>query len=310
MKVAIAGSSGLLGTELVRVLRTGEHEVVRLVRRPPTAPDERLWDPSGHTVPDLDLSDVDAAVVLSGSPVNGRPWTSEYRRQILTSRVESTRTVARALAAGAGDEAGPRTLLVPSAVGVYGAARGDEVLAEDAWVADDFLARVCRLTEQVAERTAAPSGVRVVSMRTGIVLSHAGGYLGVQRRVFGACLGGPVDSGEGWLPWITRADHVRAMVHLLTSSDLEGPVNLVAPGVVRQGEFARAYAALLHRPSCVRLPTWALVPVLGPDMVDELLRTDQRVVPDALLRDGFLFAQPTLTGAMRWLDEGEPASRD
>lgn len=296
MRIAIAGSSGLLGTALGTSLTEDGHEVIRLVRHEARGEDERPWDPMSRVIAGPGLDDVDAVVNLAGAGIGNRPWTSSYRRAILTSRVEGTRTLARALADSPRRRA-PRTLLVPSAVGVYGAERGDEVLDEGASTGDDFLARVCRLTEAAAQPAQAV-GVRVVSLRTGIVLSSHGGFLQVQRPLYLAGLGGPIDSGEQWLSWISREDHVRAMRHLLLGSALEGPVNVTAPGAVHQREFARTYAASLNRPCRLMLPSAALVPLLGPDMVREVVRAGQRVVPDRLLRDGFTFHQPRLVQAL------------
>ncbi len=304
MRIAIAGASGLLGSGLTGALTAEGHEVLRLVRRVPRGDDERLWDPTTHWIDRPGLDDVDAVVVLSGAGIGARPWTSRYRRAILTSRLDPVQTVARALVDAQGVR--PRTLMVASAVGVYGADRGDEVLTEESTPGDDFLARVCRVTEGAA-RQAADEGARVVTLRTGIVLSALGGYLATQRPLFLAGGGGPIDSGAQWLPWITREDHIRAMVHLLTGSELSGPVNLAAPGAVRQRDFARAYAASLHRPSVLTLPSALLVPFLGPDMVKELLRAGQHAVPDRLLRDGFAFGHARLDDALSWLGEERAA---
>ena len=232
---------------------------------------------------------------LPSLPSPPPPWSPTPR----------TRTRARTRSGpGATGDARPRTLLVPSAVGVYGADRGDEVLTEDSTVGDDFLARVCRLTEAAAQ-PARVAGVRVVALRTGIVLSSAGGFLATQRPLYLACLGGPISGGRQWLSWVSRRDHVRAMAHLLLDSQVSGPVNVTAPGAVRQGEFALAYGASLHRPARVPLPAGLLTPVLGPDMVAEVLRAGQRVVPDRLLRDGFRFEHPRLEQALRWVAQGE-----
>lgn len=331
MRIAIAGASGLLGTALAEALSEGErpgigadpggkaaHRVIRLVRRAPMGPGERRWDPAAGSIdgPGAGLDDVDAVVVLSGAGIGDRPWTSGYRREILTSRVDSVRTAAQAMARASAsdrpvdgaeppsserrDGRRPRTLLVPSAVGIYGAERGDEELTEDSPLGDDFLARVCRLTERAAE-PARTVGVRVVALRTGIVLSNAGGYLGLQGLLYRAGLGGPISGGAQWLSWVTRTDHVRAMRHLLLDSDVEGPVDVTAPGAVRQREFARAYAASLHRPAILPLPAGLLVPVLGPDMVAEVVRAGQRVAPRRLLADGFAFRHPELADALAWL---------
>ena len=302
MRTAVAGGSGLLGSALVAALRDQGHEVVRLVRREVGADDERAWDPTSHTIAAPALDDVDAVVNLAGAGIGSRVWTSPYRRTILTSRVEATRGLAEALAR-APRRSTPRVLLVPSAVGIYGAEGGEGTFDEASATADDFLARVCRLTEAAA-RPAREAGVRVVALRTGLVLSREGGFLAAQRPLYLAGLGGPIDAGDQWISWIGRRDHVRAMVHLLLSSDLEGPVNLTAPGPVRQRDFARAYAASLHRPCLLRLPSSLLVPVLGPDMVDEVLRSGQRVLPTRLLEDGFTFDQPRLASALAEVGAG------
>lgn len=303
MRTAVAGGSGLLGSALVEALRDRGHEVVRLVRRAVRSDDERAWDPTSHVIADPALDDVDAVVNLAGAGIGNRVWTSRYRRAILTSRVEATRGLARALAS-APRRSTPRTLLVPSAVGIYGAEGGERIFDEASAMADDFLARVCRLTEASTDEASA-AGVRVVALRTGIVLSRHGGFLAAQRPLYLAGLGGPIDSGEQWVSWITRRDHVRAMLHLLLDSDLVGPVNLTAPGPVRQRDLARAYAALLHRPALLRLPTAPLVPLLGRDMVDEVLRSGQRVLPTRLLEDGFEFATPRLEDALRAMHAGQ-----
>lgn len=303
MRTAVAGSSGLLGSALVAALREQGHEVVRLVRRAVRSDDERAWDPTSQVIAEPALDDVDAVVNLAGAGIGNQVWTSRYRRSILTSRVEATRGLARALARAPRRDT-PRVLLVPSAVGIYGADGGEATFDETSPVGDDFLARVCRLTE-AATRPAADAGVRVVALRTGLVLSHAGGFLAAQRLLYLAGLGGPIDSGEQWVSWIGRGDHVRAMVHLLVDSTLGGPVNLTAPGPVRQRDFARSYAASLHRPCLLRLPTAPLVPLLGRDMVDEVVRSGQRVLPERLLEDGFTFTHPRLEDALRSVHAGE-----
>ena len=306
MRIAITGASGLVGSALTTALRDHGHDVITLVRRAPHTARERPWDPAAGTIGGIGLDDVHSVVVLSGSGIGDQLWTSAYRKEMVDSRVDSIRTIARAMAAVPyrGVE---RTLIIASAVGVYGANRGDEVLTENSWVGDDFLARVCRLSELTAQREA-PEDVRVVAIRTGLVLSNAGGYLGTMQPIFAAGMGGPVDSGDMWMPWITRDDHVRATMHLLVDSDLEGPVNLVGPGPVMQRDFARAYGAALGRPAVVPTLSAPLIPILGPDMVEEIVRASQRVVPDRLLRDGFEFAHTRIDEALRWVEAGEPQS--
>lgn len=323
MRIAIAGSSGLLGSALTERLRARGHTVVRLVRGEADGEDERPWRPESHWIAPPALADVDAAVCLAGASIATRPWTRRRKRALVESRLATTATLAEHVARG-----GPRcrTLLAASAMGYYGAHRGEEPLPETAGPGDDFLANLT-LRWEARTAPAARAGARVVRLRTANVLTNAGGFIAVQRPAYLAGLGGPVGDGRGWLSWITLEDHVRAMVFLLgapsagfaaapsgaggpghedaaAGARISGPVNLAAPGPVRQGEFARAYARSLRRPALVSFPRFAAGAVLGGEMVDLTIGSSQRLVPERLRRAGFSFHHPTLPAALEWLAQG------
>jgi uncharacterized protein (TIGR01777 family) len=291
VKVALTGASGLLGPHLVRSLRGDGHDVLRLVRRVPTAPDEVRWDPATGEV-DLDaLSGVDAVIHLSGANLGGRPWTPAYRRTVLDSRVSSTRTIASALTRM---EPRPRVLLSASGVGYYGNA-GDQVLDETAPAGAGYITQIVR--EWEAETvTAADVGVRVVTMRTGVVVSGRGGALGRLVPFFKLGVGGRLGSGRQWWSWIGLHDYVRAVRFLLDRDDISGAVNVCAPTPVTNAEFTRALGRVLHRPTVLVVPGFALrIPLR--DFAKDLLG-GQRVVPSRLLDAGFTFDEPDLDTAL------------
>ena len=295
MHVVLAGSHGLLGRALSARLAEGGHRVTRLVRRPVVSPAEISWDPPSGRLDAVGLAGADAVVNLGGVGVGDRRWTRSRRQQILSSRTVPTSVLARAVA-----EAGTGTLLQASAVGFYGD-RGDEVLTEDSPSGDGFLAGVVRAWEE-ATRPARDAGVRVVHLRTGIVLSPRGGALGRLLPLLRLGLGGPLGSGRNTWPWITVEDHVRAMEHLLTSA-VAGPVNMTGPAPAAQGDVVRAVARELRRPALVRVPRWALRLVLG-GFADEVLAS-QHVLPTVLLGDGFEFRHADLDAAAAWLTSAE-----
>ncbi|NYI70334.1 hypothetical protein GGQ54_000894 [Naumannella cuiyingiana] len=292
-RVAVAGSSGLIGSALVDELTSGGIDVIRLVRRPAAAPGERQWDPRSGWIDGAGLSDADAVVGLSGAGIASGPWTDARRAELRDSRLDPTRTLAAALV----DAPRCRTFLCGSAVGFYGS-RGDEILTEDQPAGTGFLAGL--VTEWEAAAREAPAHVRVVNLRTGHVLAADGGLLGALRVPFRAGLGGRLGSGRQWMPWITAADHARAQRHLLTS-ELTGPVNLVAPHPVTNAEFTRGLAAALHRPAIVPTPLLPIRAAMGRDFVDELLLASQRAVPQRLSDDGFSFDQTEFRGALATL---------
>jgi uncharacterized protein (TIGR01777 family) len=291
MRVGVTGQSGLIGTRLAAYLRTGGHEVVPLVRRP-AKPDEISWDPAAGVLDPADLEGLDAIVHLAGESVSGR-WTAKRRQAILQSRVDGLRVLRSAMGAS---KDGPRILLAASAIGWYGADRGDEELDETSAAGSGFLAGVCSSAEDELRRASA-DGIRTVPMRLGIVLHPQGGAL---RRLLPPArlgLGGPVGSGRGWWSWIDLEDVLGAVEHLLHSG-LEGPVNVVAPAPVQQREFARTLGRVLRRPSFMPLPAVAVRTIFG-EMGREVLLASQRVRPARLEEDGFGFLRPELENSLR-----------
>ncbi len=292
MRVAVTGAGGLIGSALVPALRSQGHDVVRLVRREPVSDDEIRWDPASGRLDPRMLAGVDAAVHLSGAGVGDRRWSPAYKQTIRASRIDSTRTLAGALAHVVPR---PAVLVCGSAVGYYGD-RGEETLTEDSSPGHTFLAEVTCGWE-AATAPAAQAGVRVVHARTGLVLSGTGGALGRLATLTRAGLAGPLGSGRQWWSWISRADEVGALVHLLTA-DLSGPVNLTAPNPVRHRELVTELARLLHRPSLVPAPAFALRLALG-EFAGELLAS-QRVLPRRLLASGYRYRHPDLRAALAW----------
>ena len=301
MKIAIGGASGMLGSRLDAALVERGDEVVRLVRKPATSESERQWDPQANTISVPGLSDVDAVVNLAGAPIAGSRWAAEYKREILSSRVLSTRTVVQALA-DAREEGSDRckTFLSASAVGIYGFDCGDRLLPEDAPVGTGFLADVCEKWEDEA-LPASDLGVRVVRLRTANVLSPRGGFLGALRPLFKFGVAGRIGDGRQWLSWIHIDDHVAAMVALLDGT-VSGPVNLTAPNPVRNASFTREYGRVLNRPTFIPFPSPVARIALTPNMVDETVAAGQRAVPEALARGGFKFSYPVLGQALRNLE--------
>ena len=292
MRVAIAGSSGLLGSALVAHLTRRGHDVRRLVRRATTAPDEIAWSTDGDLDP-ADLRGVDAVVNLGGAGLGDRRWTTRYRSTILRSRTAPTGVIARTLADMAD---GPRVFLQGSAVGFYGD-RGDEVLTERSGPGDDFLAGVVQAWE-AATAPAQEVGVRVAHMRSGIVMARKGGSFGRLLPLLRLGVGGPLGDGRNVWPWITLVDHARAIEHLLTA-DVSGPVNLTGPEPAPQREIIREIARTLHRPAVVRVPRFALRLVLG-DFADDVLAS-QHAVPQVLVDSGFTHVHADLPHAAAWV---------
>jgi uncharacterized protein len=293
MRVAITGSSGLIGTALTEHLRLNGAEVVRLVRRPPAAGDEVRWDPAD---PDggphwSALGTVDAVVHLSGAPVAGGRWTPARKQLLRSSRIGSTAALVRAmLAAGAP----PPTLLAASAIGWYGDT-GDRAVDETAPAGSGFLATLVRDWEAAAEPAAA-AGLRVVHLRSGVVLSRAGGMLRPLLPPFRLGLGARVGAGSQYLSWISIADHVRAVTFLLARPDISGPVNLTAPIAATNAEFTRALGAAVRRPALLAIPGWAVQLALG-ELATELLGSS-RVRPARLQQAGFGFDYPAIGPAV------------
>ncbi len=290
--IAITGASGLVGSTLAAFLRTGGHRVLELVRRAPTAPHEVRWDPAGGTVDTARLEGVDAIVHLAGESIFGLRWTDAKKERIARSRVVGTRTLVDAI--GRMEEP-PGVLVAASAIGWYGD-RGDEELPETAPRGEGFLADTCAEWEGEVDRLR--PGVRAVKMRLGVVLDAGGGALATMLPAFTLGLGGRLGSGRQWFPWIALDDVVGAMYLAMHRRTLEGPVNLVAPGQVRNAEFTRAMGRVLRRPTVFPVPRPALRLALGAEQADEMLLSSVRVVPGALERAGYGFRFPGIHAAL------------
>jgi uncharacterized protein len=292
--VAVTGSSGLVGSALTAFLSTGGHRVIRLVRGAAKSSDERQWNPDD---PDPELfAGVDAVVHLAGSSIAGR-FTDNHRNAVRNSRIRPTRRLAELLVRTV---AGPAVLISASAIGYYGYDRGDETLTEDSDRGDGFLADVVADWED-ASAPAEQAGVRVVRVRTGIVQSPRGGTLRLMRPLFSAGLGGRLGSGQQWLSWIGIDDLVDVYHRALWDAALSGAVNAVAPQPVRNTEYTRTLAQVLHRPAVLPVPRLGPRLLLGGQGARELACASQRVIPGRLSQSGHRFRQPDLDSALRHL---------
>jgi uncharacterized protein (TIGR01777 family) len=292
VRIAITGSSGLIGTALARHLAGDGHEVVPIVRRAPRT-GEIGWDPVGRRLDPTDLEGLDAVVNLAGEGIGDKRWTAEHKRRLVDSRIPSTRLLAEAIAAA---QDGPGVLLSGSAIGYYGRDRGDELCTESSGPGNDFLAELCVQWEE-ATAAAEAAGVRVAHLRTGVVLDRTDGVLPRMVLPFRLGVGGKLGKGDQWMSWIALEDHVAATAFLLTS-EVHGPVNLTAPEPVTNAQLTKALAAELHRPSFLTAPAFGLRLAFGRERADNLLFASQRVVPQVLLDAGFAFAHPVLAGAL------------
>lgn len=293
MRVAVTGSSGMIGTALCDGLRRAGHEAVPVVRRPARA-GEVSWDPEAGALDAAALAGTDAVVHLAGVGIGDRRWTPARRELLVRSRVASTALLARVLPA---IDPAPAVLVSASAVGVYGS-RGGEVLTEESTPGTGFLAELCRHWEAAAAPVAA-AGIRLVTIRSGIVLSASGGALARQLPLFRLGLGGRLGSGRQWTSWISLEDEVRAVLFAVEHDALAGPVNVVAPAPVTNRDFTAALAGVLGRPARLAVPRAALAVALGRELVDDMVLASQRAVPAALGDAGFSFAHPEITGALR-----------
>jgi uncharacterized protein (TIGR01777 family) len=289
MRVMIAGSSGLIGTSLVPHLRHSGHEVLRLVRRAPRAPDERGWDPPAGRLQDGALDGVDAVINLCGVGIGDRRWSGARKQALKDSRVEPTEVLAAAVAAHQ-----VPVLINASGINYYGDT-GDREVDETAPRGRGFLAELCEDWE--AATAAAQPTSRVVRLRSGAVLSASGGLLGRLRPVFRLMLGGRIGTGRQYLPWISLDDEVGAIAFLLEHPEVSGPVNLVGPDPVTNAQFTDALGRTLGRPTPLPVPAVALKAVLG-EAANELVLTGPRAVPAVLQRTGYQFQHTTVTEAL------------
>jgi uncharacterized protein len=292
VRVAITGATGLIGGALADFLRGDGADVLRLVRRPAAHAAELQWDPAkpdGGLAADA-LSGVDAVVHLSGAPIASRRWTPARKQELRASRVDSTTALIRAMLAA---PTPPPVLLAGSAIGWYGNTAGQAV-DESAPSGAGFLPALVRDWEE-ATAPARAVGIRVVNLRSGVVLSRRGGLLGPLLLPFRLGLGAKIGTGMQYLSWITLTDHLRAMRFLLRQ-DLSGPVNLTAPAPATNADFTRALARAVRRPAVLQVPAAAVRLALG-ELSTELL-SSSRVVPARLEAASFTFQHPTIGPAV------------
>jgi uncharacterized protein (TIGR01777 family) len=301
LTIAVTGSRGLVGSELVPFLTTGGHRVRRLVTggdKPDFADGTEWlpWDPRAK--PDAAaFAGVDAVVHLAGENVASGRWNAARKQRILESRTIPTQSLAESLAAlPPGDR--PQAFIPASAVGLFGS-RGDEVLTDESPPGEGFFPDVCRAWEAAAEPARA-AGIRTAHLRFGMVLTPKGGALGKQLAVFKTGLGATLGPGTQWVPWISIGDAIGAIHHCLMSEAVEGPVNVVAPNSVTNREFTRTLARVLHRLAFLRLPRFALRMLFG-GLADEGLLASLRVVPKKLLDSGFAFQHTELEEGLRFV---------
>jgi uncharacterized protein (TIGR01777 family) len=292
--VVISGASGFIGTALTDALRAAGHRPIALVRRAPRG-DEIGWDPAAGTIDAASLEGVDAVVHLAGAGIGDHRWSDEYKLELLRSRTVGTVLLSGALA---GLQRRPRVMVSGSAIGYYGAC-GDEELDEQSPPGTGFLAELC-VAWEAATQQAEEAGIRVVHIRSGLVLSPKGGALKKQLPLFKLGAGGKLGSGRQWQSWITLDDEVGAIIHLLDAG-VAGPANLTAPEPVRNVELTKTLAHVLHRPSFMPIPSFGPKLLLGAELAENLLFTGQRVLPAVLQASGYQFRHPRLEPAMRAL---------
>jgi len=294
MKILISGSSGLIGTAATTALKSDGHNVVHLVRPSKTAnPGDIQWDPMRATVDVAGLEGTDVVIHLSGAGIADGRWTEERKQLLRSSRIDTTRVLVDSLSRL---KQKPRLLIVASAIGYYGS-RGDEILTESSTTGTDFLALVCRDWEAEASR-AAERGIRTVMLRFGVVLSGKGGALPKMLPPFKLGVGGRLGSGQQWMSWIAIEDVVGIIRHAIAHEQVSGPVNVVAPNPVRNEEFTRLLAGMLHRPAIFPAPAFVLRLAMG-EMADAVLLSSDRVKPEQILAAGYKFRFEILEPALR-----------
>jgi len=291
--VAITGSSGLIGTALTASLRSRGHRPISLVRRAVQPGEDAIeWIPSANHIDAASLEGVGGVVHLAGAGIGDKRWSDDYKRELLGSRAGPTRLLATTLA---GLNRPPGVLVSGSGITYYGN-RGSERLTESSGPGDLFLSELC-VQWEAATQPAVDAGIRVAVVRSGLVLSRAGGALAKLLPLFKLGLGGPFGSGKQWWSWISIDDEVGAMQWLL-ENDVAGAVNLTAPTAVTNAEFAKTLGRVLHRPTFLPIPAFGPRLLRGTQLANELLFASQRVVPEALTEAGYRFAHPDLDRAL------------
>ena len=296
MRVLLSGASGLVGSEVIRQLEAEGHEALRLVRRKATSANEVEWNPSEGYIEEGIMETIDAVVNMAGATTGKIPWTAKYKEEIVSSRLDSTRTLVKAMAAA---KRRPEVLVSGSASGFYGDT-GEKILHETAPKGTGFLSDLAHEWEQEALK--APTDVRVVLARTTMVMSRKLGALGRLLPLIKLGIGGPLGSGKQWWAWISLPDEAAAIIHLIKTSSAKGAYNLTAPEPATCGQIVKALAKDLHRPSLIAVPAFALKTLIGEAAV-ELLLCSQNMSADRLLGTGFKFQHPTLKQASAWVTE-------
>lgn len=294
MEILISGATGLVGSALAKALRAEGHGVASLVRPRGTLHGGDLrWDPASGTIDAEAMEGADAVIHLGGASIASGRWNAARKELLRRSRVDSTRLLVNSMARM---RRKPRVFLCASAIGIYGN-RGDEILTEASAPGTDFLSGVAREWEEVASRAAA-NGIRTVLLRFGVVLATQGGALPRMAMPFRWGMGGRLGSGKQWISWVALEDAVGATQAALADERMSGPVNVVAPGAVRNEEFTRVLARVLHRPAVFPAPAFALRLALG-EMADALLLISQRVEPERLRAADYAFRHAELEAALR-----------
>ncbi len=293
MRIIVGGSSGFIGKPLVQRLRDCGHDVVRLVRREPSGPDEVGWRPNQDELDPTILDGADAVINLAGVGVGDRRWNDEFKKLLRSSRINATSTIAKAAAAS---QSPPKVMINASAVGYYGDT-GEREVDESAPPGNSFLADLCQAWE-AATAPAERAGVRVVRIRSGVILGPGGGYLKPMMPLFRYGLGGRLGSGRQWLPWISLADELSAIEFLLRA-DIAGAVNLTGVAPVRNWEFTRTLAGVLGRPALFAVPAPVLRVAAGEFAHEAVI--SQRVLPGVLTASSFRYEHQDLESALRWV---------
>lgn len=294
MRVLISGASGLVGTELQSQLADAGHTPVILVRREATSANEVQWDPITGTLDPAALDSIDAIVNLAGATTGKLPWTKQYKEELIESRIDSTKTIVQAMNKCTNR---PKVLISGSASGFYGDT-GNELLLETAPRGKGFLADLAVAWEREALK--APSGVRVVQIRTTMVLSRTKGALGRLLPILRAGVSGKLGNGKQWWAWISLPDEARAIIHLINTPSASGPYNLTAPEPATCKGLIKALGKALHRPTLIPVPAFALK-IAFREGAQELLLCSQKMSSARLEATGFVFKHPTLKSACEWV---------
>ena len=292
MRVLISGASGLVGTELARQLREDGHEPIRLVRREAKSAGEVSWDPSKGQIDSQIMETIDAVVNLAGATTGRIPWTPKYKKEIVSSRLDSTRTLVTAI-----NRAGrpPKVLISGSASGFYGEG-GSTWLSEESPKGTGFLSDLAHNWEQEAMKARA----RVVLIRTTLVMSRTKGALGPLMPLLKLGIGGPLGSGKQFWAWINLVDEVAAIIHLITTSTATGAFNLTAPEPATCEEMIVGLGKAIKRPTFFRIPEFAMKLFIG-EAAQELLLVSQKMTANKLLASGFRFRYPDLKSSINWV---------